>query len=310
MTEFTISETEFVPDAQIMAMADAVSKAALKAQLVESKPYQVPGSPMPDIRMEIIEAIPSRFRWFTERNPNTLSAPFEQLRLVDSALTGAYPDIVATSQDQMRDWSGLAATQFSEKFLNHLVPTRDRQKTVVESLGRGLKGYWQILATSRADIMKIGEKTIEDLGKITDNYKGGSEFTMAMATVGISIGAAFGSGALAFTLTMGSGGLDALSTVLAAFDKDWVEGGSVYEILCSMEDQIAALRGATAAREDQLASVLSPLLERVRASLSVTDVAGAPTVSDANSGTALFVNRPMIADISPTNPVDFTYKYA
>lgn len=209
----------------------------------------------------------ARYRPFTDQNP----ADFDTIiGGVDAAIRELNnPEVeVESIANQVADWHGNAALNFRDRFTKRFPIVRTNQVMVMERLKTTAEGCKKIIETYRTDILKIADDTIAALKKIKKDEPGMLDWTLAITGL-IAFGAAAVSGGAGFVLaglTIGN----AVDTVNQQL-KVTIEGGSIPEVIASMDQAIHTLNVSIAAQEQELIKALTSDTQAVEESMRILD---------------------------------------
>ena len=227
--------------------------------------------------------IPELFTAFTTPSPSYTSAILIHLSDVRATLTGAATEKVDSVEALISDWTGDAAMQFAQGFLNPFPKSVDNQVEVVDEMRRGVGAFEAILRHSRKDVKDIGDKTAQVLDSLDDWSS--DDLKPVLGVVGAVVGllGALPSGGASLGLALLSFSISVTSTALATE----INGNTVDDIIQQMNDNLEAVRTGMRDNENGLSDALDASYETM---------SGIVTSSSNQEQRDLVPNRPNIAD--------------
>lgn len=196
-------------------------------------------------------------------------------------------DGMDTSQDYLARWTGLAATQFKEKFVDTFESITTNQFLLASYVKGALEAEKSLWDAARRNIDEIAEDTITALEECGDCGKNewGMAFTVAGAVVAlVAVPFTGGGSALAFAAIGGalSIGGAAVGNMDDPPELD-MSGESAEAVVNNMRDAISKLKDEISKAEQKIVDKMTELTGLVNSNKDVF-VAPRPNLADAGPG--------------------------
>lgn len=236
--------------------------------------------------------IPARFAQFFVGDLAMCEAMKADLKAAEEALLGV-ETTVNTVNDRMSRWDGEAATDFEAHFVNPMPTAVIQQRNLIREVHEGVDAHRRLLVASRESAKQIAMQTYAALYDYPSSVGKKEAALSVVGTIGAVVGVALavptgGVSLMMSLLALGTASVDT-GTKLAQ-----IQGGTVRDIIDSMNDALNALQEDIAYEDDVLRGKMAETLTKAGAFLSGAD------------DMYLRPRRPQIADAEHVDRGDFT----
>lgn len=281
------AEIEIVQDSEIQSAAQRVVEAAEKARKDEAPNAGMGGNNGRDEFMENIPGsydwIPGRYERFYERMTSAPRAMAENIGNGRANLDSGFMSDINIVDTAVARWAGKARDEYYNNFISPFPAAVTHQQALFAELETGLYAYETELRESRRVAKKIADDTVKVLDGMNSGFLGSSQEEQQLAiAIGLAVIATIGTAAttstglglaIGFALVANGGsiGRAGMSLGAAKEEKADIKGGTVEEILQSMQDALDKLWDDMQLSERGIADAWNETLSDVEAHVNSGD---------------------------------------
>ncbi|HIV56329.1 MAG TPA: hypothetical protein H9902_00090 [Candidatus Stackebrandtia faecavium] len=190
--------------------------------------------------------IDARFEPFFKRPPSAVYAMTRHLRSAKTPLHSGGMTSFNSVESAVDDWGGAAQRHFMDYFISPFPLAVTNQQAIIEELNAGLLCYAEVLREGQVAALEIAIETTNSLDALSSGIFGDDGGIVALSVLAAAAGvaSAIPTGGFGITLAIIGGGSGIGGTIagLSGDEEKPISGGTVEEVLQSMQDTLDKLK--------------------------------------------------------------------